>query len=98
MNQIKIHVIELKAVKAFIERPMGRVVPIIPELGCNEQLWPRHRAGGDRFAHADFIAIYRSSVDGAISGRDGGSDNFRGFPVCNLPDAKAKLRNQVAVV
>src|SRR5258707_9375939 len=36
MNQIKIHVIELKVFKAFIEPPMGRGVPVVPEFGCNK--------------------------------------------------------------
>src|SRR5271165_4872755 len=61
-------------------------------------LGPLHRTGGDCFSDADFIAINRSRIDGAISSRDGGSDHFCCFLIWHLPDAEAKLGNYVAVI
>src|SRR6202030_4039838 len=59
---------------------------------------PLHRTGSDCFSDADFIAINRSRIDGAISSRDGGSDHFCCFLIWHLPDAEAKLGNYVAVI
>src|ERR1700680_1619292 len=59
---------------------------------------PLHRTGSDCFSDADFIAINRSRIDGAISSRDGGSDHFCCFLIWHLPDPEAKLGNYVAVI
>ncbi|CUJ10681.1 Uncharacterised protein [Achromobacter xylosoxidans] len=100
MDQVQVHVGQAELFQAFVHRLVGLVetVPVIPQLGGDEQILARHPCRAQPGAHAGFIAVDRGGVHRTVAGRQRFLDAGRGLLVRHLPHAQAQLRNLAAVV
>ena len=100
VDQIEVDLVEAELLEALLERVEGRLgaLAVVPELGGDEQLGAVDARGGQRLAHALFVAVNGGGVDVAVTHRERVGHDAGGFVGFNLEHAETELRNRVAVV
>ena len=100
VDQIQVHVGQAELFQAFIHRLVGGIepVPVVPQLGGDEQILARHARRAQPGAHAGFVAVDRGGVHRTVAGRQRFLDAGRGLVIGHLPHTQAQLRNLAAVV
>ena len=100
MNQVEVNDVEAKQVKAFLERSNRRVGALIgvPQLGGDEKIVASETGCCNRATHTSFIFVDGGGVDVAVANLESFLDGGLSLIVFDLPDAKAHLRNNDAVI
>jgi hypothetical protein len=100
VDQAKVNPVQLQPLKARLDRAQGGVMALlcIPDLGGDENLVAWNTAVADPVAQAFLVAVDRRAVDQPVAHLQRGSDGGCGLVRRDLPDAKAKGGNEMAVV
>src|SRR3989441_2278867 len=101
VDEIQIDIIEAEFVATLFERPQRRLVAmvVVPELRCDEDLFPRDPAFPDRDSDVAFVPIQLRGIEQAISDLEGDRDRAPGrLPGAGLPHAQAQDGHLVPVV
>jgi hypothetical protein len=67
VDQIQIHIVQLELFQTGFQRRQRIALIVVPQLGGDEQVAARQRAGLQRGADAFLVLVDRGGVDGAVT-------------------------------
>ncbi|CFP60935.1 Uncharacterised protein [Bordetella pertussis] len=100
MDQEQVDIGQAQLAQALVHGALRLVVamPVVPQLGGDEQILAGYPRSAQPLAHAGLVAIDGSRVDRAVAGRQCGLDAGGRLVVGNLPHPQAQLGHCITVV
>nr|BAO20972.1 2,5-diketo-D-gluconate reductase A [Serratia marcescens] len=98
VDQIQIHIVQLELFQTGFQRRQRIALIVVPQLGGDEQVAARQRAGLQRGADAFLVLVNRGGVDGAVTDLQRFAHRAGGLFNTRLPNAETQLRHQITIV